>query len=119
MPLTTRSQWDPLRRWTLILGAAHVETHPDTVQLSSQGAVVTVLVHTADLVVAGDLVLYCFSQSLRNLLAGRGLEMALRGTPTSVAKTLTEMVGLAAVVLRLYEQHAVCCGRKDIIRTTK
>lgn len=86
---------DPLRWWTLILGAAHVAAHPNSVQLSSQPAVISSLVCAADLVVAGDLVLYFFSRPLRDLLAGNGFQMALRGTPASVANAVMEQVGLS------------------------
>lgn len=81
--------------WTLILGAAHVAAHPNSVQLSSQPAVTSSLVCAADLVVAGDLVLYYFSRPLRDLLAGNGFQMALRGTPASVANAVMEQVGLS------------------------
>lgn len=86
---------DPMRWWTLILGAAHVAAHPDSVQLSSQPAVVSALVCAADLVVAGDLVPYFFSRPLRDLLAGDRFQMALRGTPASVANAVMEQVELS------------------------
>lgn len=111
---------DPVRWWTLILDAAHVVAHPDHVQLSSRPAVVSALVCAADLVVAGDLVLYHFSRPLRDFLASSVFQMALRGTPASVANAVMERVGLstqwgcvdAASIAFVADYHTFSRGRR-------